>query len=79
MLAAVLTVSGPWLPARWRRWWWTLLLAFVPIHLVVSAIVPAPRSLGLAVGWFVRVGGPSRRHHSAVPDRGCGAGALSGW
>ena len=21
MLAAVLTVSGPWLPARWRRWW----------------------------------------------------------
>ena len=41
MLAAVLTVSGPWLPARWRRWWWTLLLAFVPIHLVISAIVPA--------------------------------------
>ena len=41
MLAAVLTVSGPWLPARWRRWWWTLLLAFVPIHLVVRAGVPA--------------------------------------
>ncbi|HEX7322031.1 MAG TPA: lysylphosphatidylglycerol synthase transmembrane domain-containing protein [Mycobacterium sp.] len=53
MLAAVLTVSGPWLPARWRRWWWTLLLAFVPIHLVVSAIVPARTLLGLAVGWFV--------------------------
>src|SRR6478609_10739605 len=34
LLAAVLTVSGPWLPSRWRRWWWTLLLAFVPIHLV---------------------------------------------
>ena len=42
MLAAVLTVSGPWQPARWRRWWWTLLLAFVPIHLLISAIVPAP-------------------------------------
>src|SRR6201987_1057402 len=41
MLAAVLTVSGPWLPARWRHLWWTLLLAFVPIHLVVSAVVPA--------------------------------------
>ncbi|HEX7322675.1 MAG TPA: lysylphosphatidylglycerol synthase transmembrane domain-containing protein [Mycobacterium sp.] len=53
MLAAVLTVSGPWLPARWRRWWWGLLLAFVPIHLVVSAIVPARTLLGLAVGWFV--------------------------
>ena len=53
MLAAVLTVSGPWLPARWRRWWWALLLAFVPIHLVVSAIVPARSLLGLAVGWFV--------------------------
>src|SRR6201995_2530311 len=53
MLAAVLTVSGPWLPARWRHWWWTLLLAFVPIHLVVSAIVPARSLLGLAVGWFV--------------------------
>ena len=53
MLAAVLTVSGPWLPARWRRWWWTLLLAFIPIHLVVSAIVPARSLLGLAVGWFV--------------------------
>ncbi|GAB3033742.1 lysylphosphatidylglycerol synthase transmembrane domain-containing protein [Mycobacterium bourgelatii] len=53
MLAAVLTVSGPWLPARWRRWWWGLLLAFVPIHLVVSAIVPARSLLGLSVGWFV--------------------------
>ena len=53
MLAAMLTVSGPWLPARWRRWWWTLLLAFVPIHLVVSAVVPARSLLGLAVGWFV--------------------------
>jgi glycosyltransferase 2 family protein len=53
MLAAVLTVSGPWLPARWRRWWWTLLLAFVPIHLFVSAIIPARSLLGLAVGWFV--------------------------
>ena len=53
MLAAVLTVSGPWLPARWRRWWWGLLLAFVPIHLFISAIVPARSLLGLAVGWFV--------------------------
>ncbi len=53
MLASVLTVSGPWLPARWRHWWWALLLAFVPIHLFVSAIVPARSLLGLAVGWFV--------------------------
>ncbi len=53
MLAAMLTVSGPGLPARWRRWWWTLLLAFVPIHLVISAVVPARSLLGLAVGWFV--------------------------
>lgn len=53
MLAAVLTVSGPWLPARWRRWWWGLLLAFVPVHLVISAIVPARSLFGLAVGWFV--------------------------
>lgn len=53
MLAAVLTVSGPWLPARWRRRWWTLLLAFVPIHLVVSAVIPARSLFGLAVGWLV--------------------------
>ncbi len=53
MLAAVLTVCGPWLPPRWRRLWWLLLLAFVPIHLVVSAVVPARAMLGLTVGWFV--------------------------
>ncbi len=53
MLAAVLTVSGPWVPANWRRWWWALLLAFVPIHLVVSAVIPARSLLGLSVGWFV--------------------------
>jgi uncharacterized protein (TIRG00374 family) len=53
MLAAVLTVSGPWSPPRWRHWWWALLLAFIPIHLVVSAIVPARSLLGLAVGWFI--------------------------
>ncbi|OZD67384.1 TIGR00374 family protein [Rhodococcus sp. 06-1059B-a] len=53
MLAAVLTVSGPWLPARWRRVWWFLLLAFVPIHLFVSTVVPARSMLGLSVGWLV--------------------------
>jgi uncharacterized protein (TIRG00374 family) len=53
MLAAVLTVSGPWLTPRWRHWWWALLLAFVPIHLVVSTVVPARSMLGLAVGWLV--------------------------
>ncbi|MFF0818478.1 lysylphosphatidylglycerol synthase domain-containing protein [Rhodococcus sp. NPDC003318] len=53
MLAAVLTVCGPWLPPRWRRLWWVLLLAFVPIHLFVSAVVPARAMLGLTVGWFV--------------------------
>lgn len=53
MLAAVLTVSGPWLPANRRRRWWLLLLAFVPIHLVVSSVVPARTILGLSTGWFV--------------------------
>ena len=53
MLAAVLTVAGPWLSPRWRHWWWALLLAFVPIHLVVSAVVPARSMLGLSVGWLV--------------------------
>ncbi|QBJ97378.1 flippase-like domain-containing protein [Rhodococcus sp. ABRD24] len=52
MLAAVLTVSGPWLPKRWRRLWWALLLAFAPIHLVVSSIVPARTMLGLAAGYL---------------------------
>ena len=78
MLAAVLTVSGPWLPARWRRWWWALLLAFVPIHLVISAVVPARSLLGLAVGWFVgRVGRARRRHpraRGAAGRRGPGDG-----
>lgn len=53
MLAAVLTVSGPWLSKRWRRLWWALLLLFAPIHLIVSSIVPARSMLGLAVGYLV--------------------------
>lgn len=53
MLAATLTVASPWLPKRARRWWWTLLLAFVPIHLFVSLVVPARAALGLVVGWLV--------------------------
>ncbi|HME80189.1 MAG TPA: lysylphosphatidylglycerol synthase transmembrane domain-containing protein [Mycobacterium sp.] len=53
MVTAMVTVAGPWLPARLRRSWWALLLAFVPIHLLVSAVVPAGSLLGLAVGWFV--------------------------
>jgi len=53
MLTAMVTVAGPWLGARLRRSWWALLLAFVPIHLLVSAVVPAGSLLGLAVGWFV--------------------------
>ena len=36
----------PGCPRDWRRWWWALLLAFVPIHLVVSAVVPARSLLG---------------------------------
>lgn len=88
MLAAVLTVSGPWLEARWRRWWWTLLLAFVPIHLVVSAVVPARSLLGLAVGWFVGaltvlvVGTPALEVPldgavRALVRRGCGVTGLT--
>ncbi|MFB7877030.1 YbhN family protein [Nocardia sp. NPDC056064] len=53
MLAAMLTVSSPWLPVRPRRWMWFLLLMFAPMHLVVSSVVPARAMLGLAVGWLV--------------------------
>ncbi|WP_040793062.1 lysylphosphatidylglycerol synthase transmembrane domain-containing protein [Nocardia paucivorans] len=53
MLAAVLTVSSPWLPVKPRRWMWFLLLAFAPMHLVVSTVVPARAMFGLAVGWLV--------------------------
>lgn len=53
MLAAVLTVSSPWLSVKSRRWLWFLLLAFAPIHLVVSALVPARAMLGLTVGWLI--------------------------
>ncbi|MEO3761676.1 flippase-like domain-containing protein [Mycobacterium sp. B14F4] len=88
MLAAVLTVSGPWLPARWRRWWWALLLAFVPIHLVISAVVPARSLFGLAVGWFVGalvvlvVGTPGLevpldRAVTAMARRGCVVSGLT--
>ncbi|HLR98455.1 MAG TPA: flippase-like domain-containing protein [Mycolicibacillus parakoreensis] len=53
MLAALLTVAGPWLPVRWQRWWWTLLLAFVPVHLAINAVVPPRSVLGLTVGFLV--------------------------
>ena len=53
MLTAMLTVASPWLPASWRRWWWALLLGFVPLHLFVSLVVPSRAMFGLAVGWCV--------------------------
>jgi uncharacterized membrane protein YbhN (UPF0104 family) len=53
MIAALLTVSGPWLSVGWRRSGWALLLAFGPMHLVFSAEVPAGSLLGLSVGWLV--------------------------
>ncbi|WP_024801515.1 lysylphosphatidylglycerol synthase transmembrane domain-containing protein [Nocardia sp. BMG51109] len=53
MLTAMLTVASPWLPASWRRWWWALLLAFVPLHLFVSLVVPSRAMFGLALGWWV--------------------------
>ena len=66
MLAAVLTVSGPWLPARWRRWWWALLLAFVPIHLVHQR--HRARALAAGPGRRLvrrRIGRARRRHPRA--------------
>ena len=79
--AAVLTVSGPWLPARWRHWWWALLLAFVPIHLVISAVVPA-RSLvraGSGAGRGVTRAQPARTAaRASVPAaRNTEAGRLA--
>jgi glycosyltransferase 2 family protein len=53
MITAMVTVAGPWLPARFRRSWWALLVAFVPIHLIISAVVPARSLLGLAIGALV--------------------------
>ncbi|RDI63050.1 lysylphosphatidylglycerol synthase transmembrane domain-containing protein [Nocardia pseudobrasiliensis] len=53
MLTAMLTVASPWLPASWRRWWWALLGAFVPLHLFVSLVVPSRAMFGLAMGWLV--------------------------
>ncbi len=53
MLTAMLTVASPWLPVSWRRWWWALLLGFVPLHLFVSLVVPSRAMFGLAVGWCV--------------------------
>ncbi|MBB5913891.1 uncharacterized membrane protein YbhN (UPF0104 family) [Nocardia transvalensis] len=53
MLTAMLTVASPWLPPSWRRWWWALLLGFVPLHLFVSLVVPSRAMFGLALGWCV--------------------------
>lgn len=53
ILTAILTVAGPWLPVRWRRIWWSLLLAFFPIHLVVSSVIPARSMFGLAIGLLI--------------------------
>ncbi len=53
MVAAVLTVAGPWLSGRWRRFGWVLLLAFGPVNLLVSGVVPTGSTLSLAVGWLV--------------------------
>lgn len=53
MVSAALTVSAPWLLGRWRRLGWILLLAFGPVNLLVSGVVPTGSTLALAVGFLV--------------------------
>ena len=65
-------------PRGWRRWWWALLLAFVPIHLVRQRRGARPLAAG-AGGRLVRrrVGGAGRRHArpgGAARRGGAGAG-----
>ena len=71
MLAAAATATAPWVPRRWRRLTWTLVIATA-----VARFVTAPTSfdsaIALLVGWvagslaLVVAGGPVRRPTDAA-------------
>jgi undecaprenyl-diphosphatase len=78
MLAAAATATAPWVPRRWRRLTWTLVIATA-----VARFVTAPTSfdsaIALLVGWvagslaLVVAGGPVRRPTDAAVAEGLAA------
>ncbi len=65
-LAAVVTVSAPWVPRSWRRTGWALTMAVALVHFVESPVA-FDTILALLAGWaagaavIVFLGGPSQR------------------
>ena len=79
--AAGLTVTRPWIPIKWYRLGWILLLGLIPARLLVGAGAPSGRLFAMAAGWAIGslallvVGTPSQKPSATTVVRGL---SLSG-
>jgi undecaprenyl-diphosphatase len=81
-VAAIVTAAAPWLPRRWRRIAWALVITLTLARVLVAPIA-FDTVRALVVGWFVGAaalviaGGPSRRPSAASVVAGLRAGGLN--
>jgi undecaprenyl-diphosphatase len=80
--AAALTVTRPWVPIKWYRLGWVLLLGLIPARLLLGAGAPSGRLFAMAAGWAIGslallvVGTPSQAPSAASVVRGLSSSGI---